>query len=71
MDAVLDEVGLMIEPYPYGSWGPDCYRIMHDVDAVLIWLHQNRVDYWTVSTGSNGYVIQIKSDTTMFNLRWS
>ena len=55
--------------YGYGS---NCYRIqrLEELDTVLIWLHQNDVDHWMISSGSNGYVIQLRSDPTLFNLRW-
>jgi hypothetical protein len=62
----------MVESYPYGGWGPKCYRIIRlgDFTAVREWLVDNLVDYWLVSTGSGGYIIQIKGDDTLFKLRW-
>jgi hypothetical protein len=62
----------MIEPYPYGGWGPKCYRAMHhdDLITVELWLRENHVDYWLVSTGSGGYIIQIKGNDALFKLRW-
>ena len=73
MDAVLNEVGMMIEPYPYGGWGPNCYLIRSSADRSEIyrWLHENAVDHWMVSSGSNGYVIQIKDNFELFTMRWA
>lgn len=67
---------MTVESFAHTAWGNDptnTYRC-RTTDAwykVSDWMRQHGVDYFMLSSGSNGYIFQVQSRHEWFLLRWS
>jgi len=68
---------MMVESYAIGTgWGADpkyTYRC-RTTDAwfeVSSWMRQNGVEYFMLSSGSNGYIFVVETRYEWFVLRWA
>lgn len=54
------------------GYGPNCYvaKEREEFNEICVWMNQNNVDYWHVSSGPEGYGFQVKSQIDWFNLKW-
>lgn len=59
---------------PKHGYGPNCYtvRTLPEFYDICIWMEQNNVAYWHVSSGPEGYGFQVKGTDNLawFNLKW-
>ncbi len=62
----------MIKLTPKTGYGPNCYVVknMQDWYDIIIWMNENAVDHWHVSSGPEGYGFQVTSNVEWFNLKW-
>lgn len=54
------------------GYGPNCFTVktITELYEIVIWMEQNSVDYWHVSSGPEGQGFQVKSNVEWFNLKW-
>jgi hypothetical protein len=57
---------------PKVGYGPNCYTVrhLHEWDYIRSWLCMNKIDWWHVSSGPEGYGFQVKDNIEWFNLKW-
>ena len=58
---------------PKYGYGPNCYTVATTSEwyDIVIWMLENEVDHWHVSTSPEGYGFQVNSKVEWFLLRWS
>ena len=58
----------------YSGWSRyPCYEVKtsDEFREISNWMYENQVDNFLLSSGSNGYIFQVKSKEDWFMLRWS
>lgn len=64
---------MIVEQYNYPGWSNHpSFRIKsyNDFIDVCEWMHQNKVEHFLLSSGSNGYIFQVRKGLDWFLLRW-
>lgn len=66
---------MKVESYAYTGWGnnPTCTYRCRTTDAwyeVSSWMRQNEVEFFMLSSGSNGYIFEVSSLHDWFVLKW-
>lgn len=64
---------MKIKKTTYPGW--NCYPVYHcrsydDYKEVSNWMAENGVKEFLLSSGVGGYVFMVKSNITLFTLRW-
>lgn len=57
----------------YPGWNDHpCYHVRTDKEyvAVCAWMRENKCEEFLLSSGSNGYTFQVKTNAEWFALRW-
>lgn len=62
-----------VERTMYPGWpGYPVYRVTNSKDyrEITEWMYKNKVEYFDLSTGSSGYVFQVRNNIEWFALKW-
>ena len=69
------EVGMnKVEKKSYPGWDKFpvyCCKTTNDWKEVSSWMYENNCDPFLLSSGSTGYVFQVRENYAWFVLRWS
>lgn len=58
----------------YPGWNDHpCYHVRtnKEYDAICAWMRENKCEEFLLSSGSNGYTFQVKTNAEWFALRWA
>lgn len=64
---------MKVEPTSYPGWaGHPTYLVRSFEDFIEIskWMFHNKVEHFLLSSGSNGYIFQVRKNVEWFMLRW-
>lgn len=63
----------MVKSTKFAGWNDKpCYycKTYDEYTELVTWMNQNRVGYFLLSSGSNGYTFQVQCNHEWFVLRW-
>ena len=64
---------MKIESTSYPGWNNyPTYRVstFKDWQELCFWMYKNKVEHFLLSSGSTGYIFQVKENNEWFTLRW-
>jgi hypothetical protein len=64
---------MKIESTSYPGWNNHpTYRVstFSEWKELCFWMYKNKVEHFLLSSGSTGYIFQVKKNNEWFTLRW-